>query len=66
MFLRVEWVVGDLIQSRENIAAVLARRVREGTLTEARSLYLAQMMLFDNSRALFGLDIDPSNEPVYK
>ena len=65
-FLWVEWIVGDLVQSRENIAAVLAKRVRAGTLSEESSLELAKTMLFDNSRALFGLDVDPSDEPRYK
>ena len=41
-FLWVEWIVGDLVQSRENIAAVLAKRVRAGTLSEESSLELAK------------------------
>ena len=64
-FLRVEWIVGDLIQARENIAAVLAKRVSRGVFTEEHALRVAKMLLFDNSRDLYELDSRCENELTY-
>ena len=51
----VENVYGALLQAREAMAQVLARRVRAGSLTEARALQLAQRWLHDNPRDLYNL-----------
>ena len=64
--LWVEWVLGDLIQTRENIAAVLAKRTREGLLNEEQALDLARMMLYDNPRNLYQLECQPSDDIEYR
>ena len=64
-FLWIEWTIGDLIQARENIAAVLAKRVKERIFTEEYALDLARMLLFDNPRDLYDLDVKPTDEPAY-
>ena len=64
-FLWLEWVVGDLIQARENIAAVLAKRVQAGIFTEEHALNVARMMLFDNSKNLYKLDCNTSDKFKY-
>ena len=64
-FLWIEWTIGDLIQARENIAAVLAKRVREGIFTEDYAIEVARMLLFDNPRDLYELDVKPTDEPAY-
>jgi len=53
----VEKVYGHLVMAREDIAEVLARRVSAGTMTYAEALELARMLLFDNARDLYGLDV---------
>ncbi len=53
----VEKVYGHLVMAREDIAEVLARRVSAGTMTYGEALELARMLLFDNARDLYGLDV---------
>ncbi len=49
----VENVYGALTQCREVIARVLAGRVQQGAMTEARALFIAQRWLHDNPRELY-------------
>jgi hypothetical protein len=42
------------VQAREAMAGVLARRIREGSFSEARALQIAQRWLHDNPRELYG------------
>ena len=65
-FLWVEWALGELVQARENLAAVLAKRIRERLITEERALDLARMMLYENPRNLYGLQCQPSDEILYE
>ena len=65
-FLWVEWVLGELVQTRENIAAVLAKRVGEGLLTEERAMDLAKLMLCDNPKNLYQLECQPSDHILYE
>ena len=65
-FLWIEWVLGDLVQTRENLAAVLAKRIGEGLLTEEHALGLARMMLCDNPKRLYQLECQPSDDVAYQ
>lgn len=53
----VEKVYGHLTMARRNIARVLAGRIADGMMTEARALEVARRMLFDNPRELYRLDV---------
>jgi hypothetical protein len=47
------------------IAAVMARRIRKGSLTESRALELAKMMLYDNPKSLYRLEGESPGTLVY-
>lgn len=51
----VENVYGNLVMTRELIASVLAGRVREGCLSEARALQIARRWLHDNPRECYAV-----------
>lgn len=53
----VEKVYGHLVMAREDIAEALTRRVSAGTMTYGEALELARMLLFDNARDLYGLEV---------
>ncbi len=53
----VEKVYGHLVMAREDIAEVLAGRVERGTMRYGEALEAARMMLFDNPRELYGLEL---------
>ena len=53
----VEKVYGHLVMAREDIAEVLARRIRAGLMTESQALELAQRWFWDNPKDLYGLDL---------
>ena len=53
--LWVEWSVGDLVQARENVASVLARRINDGLLKEEQAIDLARLMFYENPADLYGL-----------
>ncbi len=63
--LWVEWTLGDLIVSRQNIAAVLAGRVEEGLLKEEHAFDIARMMLYDNPKNLYQLECERLNDVEY-
>jgi hypothetical protein len=44
---------------------VLARRIREGALTESRALDVAAMLLYDNPKRLYGLAWDEPGSLAY-
>ena len=49
----VEKVVGHLWLARDDVAQVLARRVRRGEMTEDRALEIARMWFYDNPREAY-------------
>lgn len=51
----VELIYGHLTMARENIATVLARRIREGSMTESQALDLARQWFWDNPVELYRL-----------
>lgn len=51
----VENVYGVLMQCREIVAKVLARRVADGRLTEERALWIARRWFHDNPRETYGV-----------
>ncbi len=53
----VEKIYGHLVMAREDIAAVLARRVGDKQMTFGEAVSLARMLLFDNPRELYRLDV---------
>ncbi len=53
----VEKVYGHLVMAREDIAEVLAGRVERGTMDRDEAVETARMMLFDNPRDLYGLEV---------
>ena len=53
--LWVEWSVGDLVQARENVASVLARRINDGLLKEEQAMDLARLMFYENPADLYNL-----------
>jgi len=55
--MAVEKVYGHLVMARENIAEVMARRIREGLLSESQALELARKWFWDNPKSLYGLDV---------
>jgi predicted TIM-barrel fold metal-dependent hydrolase len=53
----VEKVYGHLVMAREDIAEVLARRIRAKQLTESQALELARKWFWDNPKELYGLKV---------
>jgi predicted TIM-barrel fold metal-dependent hydrolase len=53
----VEKVYGHLVMAREDVAAVLARRVAEGQMTESQALGLARKWFWDNPKELYRLQV---------
>ena len=53
--LWVEWSVGDLIQARENVAWVLARRTSDGLMNEEQAIDFAHLMFYENPADLYDL-----------
>lgn len=51
----VENVYGALMQCREIVAKVLARRVSDGRLTEQRAMWIARRWFHDNPREAYGV-----------
>jgi len=51
----VEKVYGHLVMAREDLAAVLGRRVDRGSLGYAEAVELARKWLYDNPKALYNL-----------
>ena len=51
----LEHTVGDLINTRTNLAMVLAERVEAGETTESQAVDLARKLVFDNAAELYGL-----------
>ena len=62
---QVESVLGDLAQVRETLALLLARRVREGALSESRAIDVAMLLLYDNARRLYRLDLGAPGSLTY-
>jgi hypothetical protein len=52
----VEKVYGHLVMARENIAAVLGRRVEAGLMTESQAISVARRWFYDNPAELYRLD----------
>ncbi len=55
--LPVEQVYGHLVMAREDIAAVLARRVVNKQMNESQALELARKWFWDNPRDLYHLEV---------
>jgi len=53
----VEKVYGHLVMAREDIAAVLARRIERGSVSEDEALSLARQWLWDNPKELYRLKV---------
>jgi len=53
----VEKIYGHLAMAREDIAAVLARRIRAGQMTEEQALELARKWFWDNPKELYKLHV---------
>ena len=53
----VEKAYGHLVMAREDIAEVLARRIRSNQMTESKALELARKWFWDNPKELYGLDL---------
>ena len=53
----VEKAYGHLVMAREDIAEVLARRIRSKQMTESKALELARKWFWDNPKELYGLDL---------
>jgi len=55
--MAVEKVYGHLVMAREDTAEVLARRIREGQMSESQALNLARKWFWDNPKDLYALDV---------
>jgi predicted TIM-barrel fold metal-dependent hydrolase len=56
-FLPVEKVYGHLVIARENVARVLAGRVRRKQMNEVQALGWARKWFWDNPKELYRLDL---------
>jgi predicted TIM-barrel fold metal-dependent hydrolase len=65
-FVWIEWTLGDLVLSRQNVALALAKRMSEGLLTEDQAVDLARRMFFDNPKSLYGLRCSPGDNVTYE
>ena len=54
-YLFVDGVFGHLLMARENVARVLAEKVREGTFDRNQALAVARAVFHDNPARIFGL-----------
>ena len=64
-FLWTEWVLGELVQTREVLSSVLAKRIHAGLLSEEHALEQARMMLYNNPKDLYGLECRPGDDFTY-
>jgi predicted TIM-barrel fold metal-dependent hydrolase len=55
--IAVEKVYGHLVMAREDVAEVLARRIRRGLISESQALNLARKWFWDNPKELYNLDL---------
>ena len=55
--MAVEKVYGHLVMAREDIAEVLARRIKGGQMSESKALKLIQKWFWENPRDLYGLEL---------
>ena len=55
--LPVEKTYGHLVMAREDVAEVLARRIREKQMSETQALGLARKWFWDNAKELYRLDV---------
>ncbi|HDZ21587.1 hypothetical protein LCGC14_0452710 [marine sediment metagenome] len=55
--MAVEKVYGHLVMAREDIAEVLARRIRRGLISESQALELTRKWFWDNPKDLYSLDL---------
>jgi predicted TIM-barrel fold metal-dependent hydrolase len=53
----VEKVYGHLVMAREDIAEVLARRIRKGHISESQAMELIRKWFWDNPKDLYSLDL---------
>lgn len=53
----VEKVYGHLVMAREDIARVLANRIKDGQFTETQALDMAKKWFWDNPIELYNLNI---------
>jgi uncharacterized protein len=53
----VEKTYGHLVMAREDVAAVLAKRIEEGQMNESQALELAHQWFWDNPVELYRLDV---------
>ena len=51
----VEKVYGHLIMAKENVAKVLARRIKEGLFSEDEAIELAKKWFYENPKELYKL-----------
>jgi predicted TIM-barrel fold metal-dependent hydrolase len=54
--LPVEKIYGHLVMAKEDISRVLAHRITRGRMTKREALNMAGMWLYENPKALYGLD----------
>jgi uncharacterized protein len=52
----VEKVYGHLTLARQNIAAVLADKIRVGAMSRSEASQVARRLMFDNPRDFYGLN----------
>jgi uncharacterized protein len=53
----VENIYGHLVMARENIAYVLAKRIKEGIMTEGQAVDIARMWFWDNPKQLYNIKV---------
>ena len=51
----VETVYGELVMAREHLAAVLARRIEQREMTQAKAIAIAGQWFYDNAVEIYGL-----------
>ena len=54
--MAVEKVYGHLVMAREDMAEVLARRIKDRQMSESEALKLIQKWFWENPRELYGLE----------
>ena len=55
--LAVEKVYGHLVMAREDVAEVMARRLREGLMSESQAMDVIRKWFWDNPKELYNLDL---------
>jgi uncharacterized protein len=58
----VEKVYGHLALARQNIACVLAEKIRGGVISRSNASCLIQRLMFDNANAFYRLELDQSDQ----